>query len=135
VFYLFGLFLVITAWRLAREKHDEDDSKEPGTVALLRRFLPVSEQYNGTKMTIRIDGKKLFTPMFAVILALGVTDVLFALDSIPAIFGLTKEPFLVFTANASRSSACPSCTSCSARCCSGWSISRRASRSSSGSSG
>ena len=100
VFYLFGLFLVITAWRLAREKHDEDDSKEPGTVALLRRFLPVSEQYNGTKMTIRIDGKKLFTPMFAVILALGVTDVLFALDSIPAIFGLTKEPFLVFTANA-----------------------------------
>src|SRR5664279_3778890 len=100
VFYLFGLFLVITAWRLAREKHDEDGSKEPGTVALLRRFLPVSEQYNGTKMTIRIDGKKLFTPMFAVILALGVTDVLFALDSIPAIFGLTKEPFLVFTANA-----------------------------------
>lgn len=101
VFYLFGLFLVITAWRLAREKRAaEDDSKEPGTVALLRRFLPVSEKYNGTKMTIRIDGKKLFTPMFAVILALGVTDVLFALDSIPAIFGLTKEPFLVFTANA-----------------------------------
>ena len=101
VFYLFGLFLVITAWRLAREKRAaEDDSKEPGTVALLRRFLPVSEKYNGTTMTIRVDGKKLFTPMFAVILALGVTDVLFALDSIPAIFGLTKEPFLVFTANA-----------------------------------
>jgi tellurite resistance protein TerC len=101
VFYLFGVFLVITAWNLAKEKHeDEDASREPGTVALLRRFLPVSEQYNGTKMTIRIDRKRLFTPMFAVILALGVTDLLFALDSIPAIFGLTKEPFLVFTANA-----------------------------------
>jgi len=101
VFYLFGVFLVITSWNLAKENHDDEDaSKEPGTVALLRRFLPVSEQYNRTKMTIRIDRKRLFTPMFAVILALGVTDLLFALDSIPAIFGLTKEPFLVFTANA-----------------------------------
>ena len=136
VFYLFGLFLVITVWRLAKEKHDEeDDSKEPGTVALLRRFLPVSEQYNGTKMTIRIDGKKLFTPMFAVILALGVTDLLFALDSIPAIFGLTKEPFLVFTANAFALLGLPSCISSSARCCSGWSICPRVWRSSSGSSG
>ncbi len=101
VFYLFGLFLVITAVNLARERHDDEAmSHEPKTVALLRRFLPISEQYDGTKMTVRIDGRRLFTPMAAVILALGMTDLMFALDSIPAIFGLTKEPFLVFTANA-----------------------------------
>ena len=101
VFYLFGLFLVLTAVHLARERHDESEmTHEPRTVVLLRRFLPISENYEGTRMTVRVDGKRLFTPMAAVILALGMTDLMFALDSIPAIFGLTKEPFLVFTANA-----------------------------------
>lgn len=101
VFYLFGLFLVLTAWKLAKEKHDPDEvPEEPKTVAMLRRFIPMSNDFHGTKLTTRENGKRLFTPMFVVILALGITDLLFALDSIPAIFGITTEPFLVFTANA-----------------------------------
>lgn len=101
VFYLFGAFLVFTAVKLAKERHEEDElPEEPKTVAVLRRVLPMSHRYDGTKLRVVENGKRLFTPMFAVILALGVTDLMFALDSIPAIFGLTKEPFLVFTANA-----------------------------------
>ena len=63
-----------------------------------RRF-PATQEYDGAKLFTRIDGKKLATPMFIVIMALGTTDLLFALDSIPAIYGLTKEPYLVLTAN------------------------------------
>lgn len=99
VFYLFGLFLVITAINVAREKHDEGP-KEPKSVAWMKRRLPLSDDYHGSRFTIRKNGKLLATPLLAVILALGVTDLMFALDSIPAIFGLTQEPFLVFTANA-----------------------------------
>jgi tellurite resistance protein TerC len=101
VFYLFGLFLVLTAVKLAKEKHDEPAvAGEPKTVVFLRRFLPIADDYHGTKLTVRERGTFFFTPMFLVIIGLGTTDLLFALDSIPAIFGLTKEPFLVFTANA-----------------------------------
>jgi tellurite resistance protein TerC len=99
VFYLFGLFLVITAVNLARQR-GEESHQEPKTVSLLRRFLPISDDYVGARYLVRLDGKRMVTPLLAVILALGVTDLIFALDSIPAIFGLTKEPFLVFTANA-----------------------------------
>ena len=67
---------------------------------LVRRVLPVTEDYHGAKVFTKIDGKRYVTPMLVVMLAIGTTDLLFALDSIPAIFGLTKEPFLVFTANA-----------------------------------
>jgi TerC family integral membrane protein len=101
VFYVFGAFLVFTAVRLAREKHDESElPREPKVVSLLRRFLPMTHEYDGTKLRTTHAGRRYFTPMFAVILALGFTDLIFALDSIPAIFGLTQEPFLVFTANA-----------------------------------
>lgn len=100
VFYIFGAFLVFTAWRLAKEQHDDEHMHEPKTVALLRRVMPITPEFHGTKLAIREAGKRVFTPLAAVILALGVTDLVFALDSIPAIFGLTKEPFLVFTANA-----------------------------------
>ena len=101
VFYLFGLFLVITAINVAREKHDGDHPPaEPRTVAWMKRTLPLSDEFHGTKFTVRKKGKLLATPLLAVVLALGVTDLMFALDSIPAIFGLTQEPFLVFTANA-----------------------------------
>ena len=99
IFYLFGFFLVLTAVKLA-QGHAGEAPAEPKTVGLLRRFLPMSDDFDGAKMTVRRSGKLLFTPMFVVIIALGLTDLLFALDSIPAIFGLTKEPFLVFTANA-----------------------------------
>jgi tellurite resistance protein TerC len=100
VFYLFGAFLVVTAVNLAREGgEDEGGYDEPRLVRLLRRRLPFSESWNGARLTVRENGSRLFTPMFIVVLTLGVTDLLFALDSIPAIYGLTSEPYLVLTAN------------------------------------
>src|SRR4051794_18814653 len=100
VFYLFGLFLVVTAINLAREGgEDEGGYDEPRLVRFARRRLRMSEEWNGARLTIRENGGRLFTPMFIVILTLGMTDLLFALDSIPAIYGLTNEPYLVLTAN------------------------------------
>jgi tellurite resistance protein TerC len=100
VFYLFGLFLVVTAVNLAREGgEDEGGYDEPRLVRFARRRLRLSEEWNGAKLSVRQDGVRQFTPMFIVILTLGMTDLLFALDSIPAIYGLTKEAYLVLTAN------------------------------------
>ncbi|MGL5826403.1 MAG: TerC family protein [Nocardioides sp.] len=100
VFYLFGLFLVWTAIHLAMEANEEDAQyDEPRLVTYMRRHFPVTEQWHGVKLTVLVSGKRMLTPMFLVIMALGVTDLLFALDSIPAIYGLTEEPYLVFTAN------------------------------------
>ncbi|HEY8372030.1 MAG TPA: TerC/Alx family metal homeostasis membrane protein [Pseudonocardiaceae bacterium] len=101
VFYLFGAFLIYTAWKLATNKEDEEEEfKENALLRVLRRMLPVTQEYHGAKSFVRLDGKLWVTPMFIVMFAIGSTDLLFALDSIPAIFGLTQEPFLVFTANA-----------------------------------
>ena len=100
VFYLFGAFLVYTAVQLARHgEADDEDYEENMVIRWAKRALPASDKYNGVKLTIVEHGKRLITPMFIVIVALGTTDLLFALDSIPAIYGLTREPFLVFTAN------------------------------------
>jgi tellurite resistance protein TerC len=102
VFFLFGAFLIYTAWRLAfgRESDEESEFTENASLRLVRRFLPVTDDYHGAAVFTRIDGKRFVTPMLVVMLAIGTTDLLFALDSIPAIFGLTKEPFLVFSSNA-----------------------------------
>ncbi len=102
VFYIFGAFLIYTAYNLARTNHneEEDDFKENTALRLVRKVFPVTDEYHDSKSFIRINGKRFVTPMFIVIVAIGTTDLLFALDSIPAIFGLTKEPFLVFAANA-----------------------------------
>src|SRR6476646_3636515 len=100
VFYIFGAFLVLTAINLWREAGDpEGGYDEPRPVRWARRHLPFSASWNGARLTVRENGSRLFTPMFLVILTLGMTDLLFALDSIPAIYGLTKEPYLVLTAN------------------------------------
>lgn len=100
VFYLFGLFLVYTAYKLAKDDdHDGDQYDEPRIVAFARRHLPVTKDWNGVHLTEKVNGSRMVTPMFIVVLSLGMTDLLFALDSIPAIYGLTKEPYLVFTAN------------------------------------
>jgi tellurite resistance protein TerC len=100
VFYLFGLFLVVTAINLAREGgEDEGGYDEPRLVRWARGNLRLSEAWNGAKLTVRENGSRLFTPMFLVILTLGMTDLLFALDSIPAIYGLTNEAYIVLTAN------------------------------------
>ncbi|MFI9011687.1 TerC family protein [Actinosynnema sp. NPDC053489] len=102
VFYLFGAFLIYTGYKLARTDHEEEeeDYKENRAVRVVRKLYPVTDRYHDGRSFVKIDGKRFVTPMFIVIVAIGTTDLLFALDSIPAIFGLTKEPFLVFTANA-----------------------------------
>lgn len=121
VFYVFGIFLLITAVRLAgslradahstKKQHAPPEaaaSREPDgdgndgnnlAVRAARRILPMTDQWSGLRLWARQNRRIVITPMFLVILALGSTDVLFALDSIPAIFGLTHEPYLVFTAN------------------------------------
>src|SRR5664280_1323164 len=100
IFYLFGAFLIFTAVKLAREGASEDDEFTANRVLKwVEVRFPATDQWQGTKAFIRSNGSRLITPMFIVILALGTTDLLFALDSIPAIFGLTQEPFLVLTAN------------------------------------
>jgi tellurite resistance protein TerC len=100
-FYLFGLFLLYTGVRLAFHKGDEDPEhfKENALVRLSRRVLPISKGYVESRLTTVVDGRRLFTPMLIVMIAIGTTDVIFAVDSIPAIFGITEEPYLVFTAN------------------------------------
>ncbi|HET8555157.1 MAG TPA: TerC family protein [Rhodanobacteraceae bacterium] len=101
VFYIFGLFLIATAIKLAFEKHEVDETYEPNAlVRLAQKLLPATHEYDGANVTTVIDGKRYMTPMMMVMLAIGMTDILFALDSIPAIFGLTDIPYIVFTANA-----------------------------------
>jgi tellurite resistance protein TerC len=99
IFYVFGAFLVYTAYNLVRDT-DHDDDAENFVVRFARRHLSLTDKWDGgLKLWLKDNGKRLMTPMFLVIVALGTTDLLFALDSIPAIYGLTREPYLVFTAN------------------------------------
>jgi tellurite resistance protein TerC len=99
IFYIFGLFLLYTAANQAFTNHDDEAENENRLIRMLRRRIPITDTYNGAKLRTNIDGKRFFTPVLIVFIALGTTDLVFALDSIPAIFGITTEPFLVFTAN------------------------------------
>jgi tellurite resistance protein TerC len=103
VFYLFGIFLVLTAVKLAKEAGHEkevEEKRDSRIIALVRRFVPTTETYDGDRFVTKLDGKRAVTPMLLALIAIGFTDLLFALDSIPAIYGLTEEPYIVFTANA-----------------------------------
>ncbi|MER7985785.1 TerC family protein [Streptomyces noursei] len=103
VFYLFGAFLIWTAWKLiqeARGDQEDEEFEENRFLKAVERRFPSTDQYHGTKLFVVENGRRLMTPMLIVMLAIGTTDVLFALDSIPAIFGLTQDPYIVFTANA-----------------------------------
>ena len=101
VFYIFGAFLLYTGYKLAfRNEGEDEEYSENLALRTIRRVLPVTQDYHGAKVFTHVNGKRYVTPMLVVMLAIGTTDILFALDSIPAIFGLTKEPFLVFSANA-----------------------------------
>ncbi|MFI6045787.1 TerC family protein [Nocardia sp. NPDC051321] len=103
VFYLFGLFLVYTAIKLISESGHEpehEEKRDSRIVALAKRVLPTTDSYDGDKLITRVDGRRTVTPLLLALLAIGFADLLFALDSIPAIYGLTSEPYLVFTANA-----------------------------------
>ncbi|MEU0519080.1 TerC family protein [Streptosporangium sp. NPDC006007] len=101
LFYVFGLFLIYTSVQLIRQHgQDEDDFNENALLRWARRVLPHTDDYVGSKVVVKVDGRRMVTPLLIVMLAIGTTDLLFALDSIPAIFGLTTDPFIVFTANA-----------------------------------
>lgn len=100
MFLLFGLLLIFTAIQLYRHRDQDPDVQENGLVKLTRRVIPVSTEYDGGRLFTRLDGRKVATPLFIVLIAIGSTDLLFALDSIPAVFGVTAEPYIVFVANA-----------------------------------
>ena len=102
VFYLFGAILIYTAWAQARSGgHDGDeDYQENAVLRFTRRVLPTTDEFHSDRMTVRLDGRRFITPLAVALIAIGTADVIFAVDSIPAIFGLTQETFLVFAANA-----------------------------------
>jgi len=99
IFYLFGLFLIYTAANQAFTNHDDEMENESRIIAFMRRRMRFTPHFEGARLRTVVDGKKVLTPALIVFLALGSTDLVFALDSIPAIFGITTNPFLVFAAN------------------------------------
>jgi tellurite resistance protein TerC len=98
IFYLFGAWLIWTAIQQLREDDDEEQ-QDSALVRLLRRRVRITDEFDGMKFRVSQDGAKHFTPLLIVLIAIGTTDLLFALDSIPAIFGITESAFIVFTAN------------------------------------
>jgi tellurite resistance protein TerC len=100
VFLLFGLLLIFTAIQLFRHRDEDPDIEDNVVVKSARRLLPITDSYVDGKLTTRVDGRRMVTPLFLVLIAIGSIDLLFALDSIPAVFGVTEEAYIVFTANA-----------------------------------
>ncbi|NED97712.1 TerC/Alx family metal homeostasis membrane protein [Phytoactinopolyspora alkaliphila] len=100
MFLLFGLLLVYTAVQLFRHRHEDPDVENNVMVKTAQRVLPITTEYVGGKLVARLGGRRVFTPLFVVLIAIGSVDLLFAMDSIPAVFGVTEEPYIVFTANA-----------------------------------
>ncbi|SDT34459.1 TerC family protein [Actinoplanes derwentensis] len=100
MFLIFGLILLYTAVQLFRHRDEDPDVDENALVKTARRFLPVTDDFVDGKMITRVDGKRMVTPLFLTLLAIGGTDLLFALDSIPAVFGVTDQAYIVFVANA-----------------------------------
>lgn len=99
-FVIFGAFLIWTAWSIFKHRNEDADLDENAVMRFARKRLRVSDDYQGNKLTTVQDGRRFVTPMFLVLIAIGTTDLLFALDSIPATFGVTQVPYLVFAANA-----------------------------------
>ena len=100
MFLIFGLVLIVTAVQLYRHRNIDPDVHDNVLIRVARRGLTVTKEYDGGRLFTRSAGRRAVTPLFIVLLAIGSTDLLFALDSIPAIFGITEEPYIVFTANA-----------------------------------
>src|SRR5690349_13751 len=100
MFLIFGLLLLWTAVRLFRHRDEDPDVGNNALVRASRRVLPVSDAYAGGRLIARAGGRRVVTPLFIVAIAIGGTDILFALDSIPAVFGVTDQPYIVFVANA-----------------------------------
>lgn len=103
-FLLFALILLVTAVKLLRDAlsgHEQEvDIANMRSVKLLRRLMPVVDEYHGTRLTIRLDGRRALTPLALVVVAVLVTDLIFAVDSVPAVYGITEDPYLVFATNA-----------------------------------
>jgi tellurite resistance protein TerC len=100
MFAVFGLLLVFTAVQLFRHRDQDPDVEDNAIVRAARRVIPIIDDFAGGRMLTRVDGRRVATPLFIVFIAISTTDLLFALDSIPAVFGVTEEPFIVFAANA-----------------------------------
>ncbi|GAA4963102.1 TerC family protein [Kineococcus glutinatus] len=100
MFLVFGLLLIATAVQLYRHRDEDPDVADNALVRATRRVLPTTTEYHGGKLVARLEGRRVVTPLFVVLIAIGGTDLLFALDSIPAVFGVTQEAFIVFAANA-----------------------------------
>lgn len=100
MFLIFGLLLIYTAIQLFRHRNEDPDVENNIMIRATRKILPISDDYDGGKLLTRRDGRRMATPLLAVLIAIGSVDLLFALDSIPAVFGVTSEPYIVFTANA-----------------------------------
>jgi tellurite resistance protein TerC len=99
VLYVFGAFLVFTGLKMWFAAGKEPDIESNPALKILRKYMRITTEFNGEKMTKIIDGVKHFTPIFVVLILIGVTDIIFAVDSIPAIFAITDDPFIVLTAN------------------------------------
>jgi len=99
VLYIFGGFLVFTAVKLAMQKEAEGDPGSNPVVRTVRRFVPLTNDFSGSRFFVKIDGKSLATPLFLVLVTVEFTDLVFALDSIPAIFSVTTDTFIVYTSN------------------------------------
>jgi tellurite resistance protein TerC len=100
ILYVFGAFLVYTGWRMFTHRNEEMDPGRNPVLRLVRRVVPSTDEYDGQKFWVRRAGKWVATPLFTVLVLVETTDIIFAVDSIPAIFAVTQEPFLVFTSNA-----------------------------------
>ena len=100
MFLIFGLLLIYTAIQLFRHRNEDPDVENNIMIRATRKILPISDDYDGGKLLTRREGRRMATPLLAVLIAIGSVDLLFALDSIPAVFGVTSEPYIVFTANA-----------------------------------
>jgi tellurite resistance protein TerC len=99
IFYIFGLFLLYTAYNQAFQTSHDMEDEESKLIKFLRKRIAITDDFDGNKIRTVVNGKKIFTPILVVFIAIGATDLLFALDSIPAIFGITESPFIVFAAN------------------------------------
>ena len=99
VLYLFGLFLLITAARMLFQKHQPPELTETWVMRICRRFLPITDEFHNEDFKVRVNGRWMFTPLALTMIVIEVTDLAFAVDSIPAIFAITRDPFIVYTSN------------------------------------
>ncbi len=121
MFLIFGLVLIWTAVQLFRHRNEDPDVEDNGLVKVARKVLPTTTEYHDGHLFARVDGRRVATPLFIVLISIAGTDLLFALDSIPAVFGVTEEAYIVFVANAFALLGCAPCSSWSRACWTGWS--------------